>query len=71
MSVAESLTSGMSVSKVIQIFFIMLTCYVDPPTPVFCKIGVKGVYISFLFFLLTIDCGYSLEPPQSMVKAKI
>ena len=46
----------------------MLTspCNVYPLTPLFytVKMGFTGVYIFFLFLLLNIDCGYSLEPPQ-------
>ena len=30
------------------------------------KMGFTGVYIIFLFLLLNIDCGFSLEPPQNM-----
>ena len=38
----------------------------NPFTPHFyiVKLGFTGVYIFFLFLLLNIDCGYSLEPPQ-------
>ena len=37
-----------------------------PLTPHFyiVKLGFTGVYMFFLFLLQTIDCGYSLEPPQ-------
>ena len=53
-----------------------------PITPHFyiVKLGFTGVYIIFLFLLLYINCGYSLEPPhrgganvysQSMFEAKI
>ena len=28
------------------------------------KLGFTGVYIIFLIFAQTIDCGYSLEPPR-------
>ena len=48
--------------------FIMLTCPCneDPFTPYFyiVKLGFTGVYITFLFLLLNIDCRYSLEPPH-------
>ena len=48
---------------------IMLTfpCNVDRLAPHFYinkSVGFKGVYIIFLFLLLTIDSGYSLESPQ-------
>ena len=38
----------------------------DPLKPHFyiVKLGFTGVYIIFLFFLKSIDCGYSLEPPR-------
>ena len=47
----------------------------------FCieKLGFAGVYLSFLFLLQNIDCGYSLEPtrrggsnvyPQSLYRAQ-
>ena len=38
----------------------------DPLKPHFyiVKLGFTGVYIIFLFLLLNIDCGYSLEPPH-------
>ena len=38
----------------------------DPLKPHFyiVKLGFTGVYISFLFLLKNIDCGYSLEPPR-------
>ena len=41
-------------------------CNEDPLTPHFniVKLGFTGIYIIFLFLLLNIDCGYSLEPPQ-------
>ena len=41
-------------------------CYEDPLTPHFyiVKLGCTGVYNFFLFLLLNIDCGYSLEPPH-------
>ena len=41
-------------------------CNVDPLTPHFyiVKVGFTGVSIIFLFLLLNIYCGYSLEPPQ-------
>ena len=41
-------------------------CNVHPLTPHFyiVKLGFTGVYIFFLFLLLNIDCGYSLEPPH-------
>ena len=41
-------------------------CNEDPLTPHFyiVKLGFIGVYIIFLFLLLNIDCGYSLEPPH-------
>ena len=43
-------------------------CNVDPLTPHFyihvVELGFTGVYIIFLFLLLNIDCGYSLETPQ-------
>ena len=53
-----------------------------PLTPHFyiVKLGFTEVYMFFLFLLLNIDCGYSLEPPhwggsnvypQSMLWAKI
>ena len=29
------------------------------------KLGFAGVYLSFLFWLQNIDCGYSLEPPHT------
>ena len=37
----------------------------DPLKPHFyvVKLGLKGVYIIFLFMLKNIDCEYSLEPP--------
>ena len=41
-------------------------CNEDPLTPHFYinKTGVyRGIHF-FLFLLLNIDCGYSLEPPQ-------
>ena len=40
----------------------------DPLKPLFyiVKLGFTGVYIIFLILLKNIDCGYSLEPPQSM-----
>ena len=28
------------------------------------KLGFTGLYFIFLFLLLNIDCGYSLEPPH-------
>ena len=47
---------------------IMITslCNVYPLTPHFyiVNLGFTGVYIFFLFLLLNIDRGYSLEPPQ-------
>ena len=50
------------------IHFTMQTypCNLHPLTPHFyiVKLGFTGVYISFLFLLLKINCGYSLEPPQ-------
>ena len=41
-------------------------CNEDPITPHFyiVKLGFTGVYIIFLFLLLYINCGYSLEPPH-------
>ena len=41
-------------------------CKEDPLTPHFYKVklGFTGIYIFFLFLLQSIDCGYSLEPPQ-------
>ena len=38
----------------------------DPLKPHFyiVKLGFTGVYIIFLIFAQTIDCGYSLEPPR-------
>ena len=38
----------------------------DPLKPHFyiVKLGFTGVYIIFLVFAKTIDCGYSLEPPR-------
>ena len=41
-------------------------CIVDFLTSHFyiVKLGFTGVYIIFLFLLLNIDCGYSLEPPH-------
>ena len=32
------------------------------PTFYIAKLGYTGVYLSFLFLLQNIDCGYSLEP---------
>ena len=50
-----------------QRLYIMKTCpcNVHPLTPHFyiVKLGFTGVYF-FIFLLLNIDCGYSLEPPQ-------
>ena len=57
-------------------------CKVYPLKPHFYieKLGYAGLYLSFLFLLQNIDCGYSLEPPrwggsnvypQSMFWAKI
>ena len=47
---------------------VMLTCpcKVHPLTPHFyiVTLGFAGVYIIFLFLLLNIDGGYSLEPPH-------
>ena len=44
------------------------TCLCDkyPLKPHFYKekLGFAGVYLSFLFLLQNIDCGYSLEPPR-------
>ena len=39
---------------------------IDPLKPHFyiVKLGFTGVYITFLFLLKNIDCGYSLEPPD-------
>ena len=39
---------------------------IDPLKPEFyiVKLGLTGVYISFLISALNIDCGYSLEPPR-------
>ena len=41
-------------------------CNVYPLEPHFyiVKLGYAGVYLSFLFLLQNIDCGYSLEPPR-------
>ena len=41
-------------------------CNVYPLEPHFYieKLGYAGVYLFFLFLLLNIDCGYSLEPPR-------
>ena len=38
----------------------------DPLKPHFyiVKLGFTGVYIIFLMFAQSIDCGYSLEPPR-------
>ena len=48
-------------------FHIRITfpCVLYPLTPYFytVKLGFTGVII-FLFLLLNIDCGYSLEPPH-------
>ena len=48
-------------------FSIRKTCPCDlyPLTPHFyiVKLGYRGIHF-FLFLLLNIDCGYSLEPPQ-------
>ena len=40
--------------------------YFDPLKPHFyiVKLGFTGVYIIFLIFAQTIDCGYLLEPPR-------
>ena len=47
---------------------IMLTCPCNEhPLPLhfyIVKLGFTGVFISFLFLLQNIDCGYSLEPPR-------
>ena len=49
-------------------YIITKTCLynVDPLKPHFyiVKLGFTGVYITFLFLLKNIDCGYSLEPPR-------
>ena len=38
---------------------------IPPRTPLlYIKLGFKGVNFSFHSFFQTIDCGYSLEPPQ-------
>ena len=44
-------------------------CTEDLLTPHFYieKLGFTGVFIIFLFLLLNIDCGYTLEPPHSNV----
>ena len=34
------------------------------------KLGFAGAYLSFLFWLQNIDCGYSLEPPSKKKKKK-
>ena len=31
------------------------------------KLGYAGVYLSSLFLLQTIDCGYSLVPPEAVL----
>ena len=53
------------------LFAIMQTCQCNeyPLIPHFyiVKLGFTGVYIIFLFLLLNIDCGYSLEPPTIYV----
>ena len=38
----------------------------DPLKPHFCivKLGITGVYITFLISAQKLDCGYSLEPPR-------
>ena len=54
-------------AKVLPEQCIMITCpcNVHPLTSHFYiqKLGFTGVFIIFLFLLLNIDCGYSLEPP--------
>ena len=49
-----------------NVIMITCPCNVHRLTPHFyiVKLGLTGVYIFFLFLLLNIDCGYSLEPPQ-------
>ena len=41
-------------------------CNIYPLLPHFyiAKLGYAEVYLFFLFLLLNIDCGYSLEPPR-------
>ena len=57
-------------SKMIMPSDNMSVCFIPPYTPLlYGKTGVyrgifTGVYIIFLFLLLNIDCGYSLEPPH-------
>ena len=52
-----------------SVVYIMLTCPgdEDPFTPHFdiVKLALTGVDIIFLFSLQNIDCGYSLDLPQS------
>ena len=56
------------VLKVVFMGYIRKTCpcNVYPLKPHFyiVKLGFAGVYLFFLFLLLNIDCGYSLEPPR-------
>ena len=62
-------------SGLYRVTIITKTCLYnfDPLKPHFyiVKLGFTGVYIIFLFLLKNIDCGYSLEPPQSMFRQKI
>ena len=68
----------------LQIHVIMKACpcnvYLLKPHFYIVKLGYAGVYLFFLFLLLNIDCGYSLELPwrggsnlypQSVFGAKI
>ena len=61
--VKPGLVPGLDPDIIIKIIF---PCDLYPLTPHFylVKLGFTGVYIIFLFLLLNIDCGYSLEPPQ-------
>ena len=47
-------------------------CNVYPHIPLFyiVEMGFTGVYVSFLFLLQNIDCGYSLEQPKKKKKKK-
>ena len=60
--------SGMLLKNFAFSCTIRITCTCDsyPLTPHFyiVKLGFTGVYIIFLFLLLNIDYGYSLEPPR-------
>ena len=63
---------GDGVNLHLRVCMMTCLCNVDPLAPNFhiAKLGLTGVYIIFLFFLLNIEYGYLLELPQSMFLAK-